>query len=144
MNNLVKAKSFLTLSLLAITISPLAQATQKKCAFGDNMRALAANTRFESRDLMSTFKLTRIPTAAKQLLWVYVTEITDTKTKRKYQMNATGNDPYDGGSTVGWIEDVTQAFLGIDDSAGLSRLKGTGQVVASIGDKAIYCTVDVE
>ncbi len=137
-------KQLTTLALATLILSPLAHAKTTKCAFGDDLDALAANKRFTSAGKgMYTFKRSRISSGATRLLWVEVTQITDTKTKREYQVNTTHDDAYDGGNTIGWIEDVTNARDGVQDGRP-SRIKGTGEMVASIGDSSIFCEKNFE
>ncbi len=121
--------------------TPAAQAAV--CAFGNDLNILLKNKRFVQKASFETFKLSREKDPVNALLWVYVTPLTDTKTKRQYHLNTTGDDAYDGGNTIGWIEDVTDPEYGVDGD-NPSRLTGTGAVVAEISDGSIRCLVDVK
>ncbi len=137
-------KQLSTMVLVTLILSPLAHAKTTKCAFGVDLDALETNKRFTPAGKgMYTFKRARISSGASSLLWVEVTQFTDTKTKRVYQVNATHDDAYDGGNTVGWIEDVTNASESVEDTKP-SRIKGAGEVVATIFDGSIYCEKDLK
>lgn len=130
--------------LLMLALSVSSFAAEKQCAFGQDLTALSKNTRFTSKELFATFKLSREKNPVNPLLWVHVSELTDTQTGRIYQMNATNEDQYDGGNTLGWIEDVTKADDGVDDSKTPDSLTDTGAVVAEISDSWINCVLDVK
>jgi hypothetical protein len=125
-------------ALSAVLFASSAMAADKPCIFGEELLELEANKRFEQKEIGKTFKLSREFTPVNSLLWVTVTELKDTKTKRVYHLNTTSDDAYDGGNTVGWIEDVTRADDGIADGSP-RNLKGTGAAVATIGDSFISC-----
>jgi hypothetical protein len=127
--------------LLALVSGGAAQAAREvknPCAFGEDLEALEGNSRFRAKVVGKTFKLSRQRNPANGLFWVQVTEYKDQQTGRVYQLNATFDDAYDGGNTVGWIEDVTRAADGLGSEAP-ARLKGPGQVMAEIGDSEIVC-----
>ena len=141
-------KKLILLSLLtAVTGSMGALANDKPCAFGDDLSALESNKRFkfDKKIKFDTFKLDRTAeNPSDVLVWYTVTQFKDSKTEKVYQVNATYNDSYDGGNTIGWIEDVTLAEDGLDTDTKPSRLQGAGQVVATISDSEISCLVSVK
>lgn len=67
----------------------------------------------------------------------YVDIIQDKKTKRVFHLNTTFRDADDGGNTIGWIEEVTDAENEFRDS------ENPGKVVAKVGDGTLYdCTLE--
>jgi len=134
------------LSAVVLFGSAAVYAEDLKCAFGDDLAALDKNKRFKFKKKIKfkTFKLDRSRDAVNPLIWVTVTEFTDKNTKKVYQVNATYDDAYDGGNTVGWIEDVTNAADGLDDDNSPDKLVDTGAVVAEISDSSIACLIEVK
>lgn len=94
------------------------------CRFGDDIEDLYKNTAFEvQKDAFRTFKISREGSAELKLVSIDV--VKDLAKKRTYHLCRTDMDKYDGGNTVGWIEEVTDMD---------NEHKDAGQVVALISD----------
>lgn len=106
--------------LFVSTIS--AQAARRDCLFGEELSGLSRNRRLSLKaDVIKTFKISRHSSTSGTLLWVAVDELKDRLTGRVYHLNRTFLDQYDGGNTLGWIEDLSDA----------------GAIVAQIHDSTI-------
>jgi hypothetical protein len=104
------------------------------CLWMGPIQSLNSNARFQRKSLARTFKQSRHEGTLGSLLWVEVIELLDTQSRRSYQLNVTREDAYDGGNTLGWIEEVTDAYQGTRN--------GAGQLVAWINDGEMSCVVE--
>lgn len=116
-----------------------------KCIFGEDLEELGQLSRFSiEEDVIRTFKIPRINLGSKKVrpsdlrpVIYSVDVIQDKETKRVFHLNTTFRDSDDGGNTIGWIEEVTDAENEMRES------KNTGRVVAKVGDSSFYdCTVE--
>lgn len=123
-------------SLFAVGLVLSASAQAAPCLFGEDLQSLYANqARFEvKKDVIKTFKMGR--TESTNLnegpILVEVSILKDKQTGIVYHVNETFADEYDGGNTIGWIEEYSST-----NSRG--RQVTTGDVVAEIGDSEISC-----
>ncbi|MDC1175381.1 hypothetical protein OAT67_08285 [Bacteriovoracaceae bacterium] len=100
---------------------------KKTCLFGSDLGELSDSERFTSKKLPNLFTQSRVYEGTKDedadigfKPLVARTVYTDKVTGESYTLFYTFDDEYDGGNTIGWIEDAN------------------GNKVASIGDSDIY------
>lgn len=95
------------------------------CVFGETLDDLYESDAFEMDEVGNAFKKSKIEEIDGKDILVSVNKLVQLKNGRVFVLNYTFDDEYDGGNTIGWIEDSE-----------------TETVVATIGDSEIYrCVV---
>jgi hypothetical protein len=136
LKNIIALIGAFTITTTAALAAPLKaeltkDATGAPCAFGQNYGPISSGKHplFKSKKIGVTLKLD--PTDKEhRVLLVQVVELTHKKTKKVYHMNYTNDDAWDGGNTLGWIEEMV--YEQVDKIP----------VAATISDTDIYCGND--